>query len=104
MRENNERGATSEDWSGWLVIVKDEWLNHGERKQPMVVLEDRGDRILIQQLPQYKPECRTFLHTESVLKIWVDVVDTEIINCQKAEPDCMNCKEESRPECYNMLK
>jgi hypothetical protein len=70
----------NEDWGGWLVVIKDEWLNPGESKQPMVVLEDRGDRILIQQLPQYKPEFRTFLHTESVLKAWVDVVDKDIQN------------------------
>lgn len=68
----------NECWDGWLVTIKDEWLNPGESKQPMVVLEDRDDRILIQQLPQYKPEFRTFLHTESVLKKWVDVVDKEI--------------------------
>lgn len=68
----------NEDWGGWLVVIKDAWLNPGESKQPMVVLEDRGDRILIQQLPQYKPEFRTFLHTESVLKSWVDVVDKDI--------------------------
>lgn len=70
----------NEDWGGWLVTIKDEWLNPGERKQPMVVLEDRGPRILIQQLPQYKPEFRTFLHTESVLKEWCDVVDKNIQN------------------------
>ena len=48
----------------------------------MVVLEDRDDRILIQQLPQYKPEFRTFLHTESVLKKRVDVVDKEIVKAK----------------------
>lgn len=68
----------NENWDGWLVTIKDEWLNPGESKQPMVVLEDRDDRILIQQLPQYKPSFRTFLHIESVLKKWVDVVDKEI--------------------------
>ncbi len=68
----------NENWDGWLVTVKDEWLNPGESKQPMVVLEDRDDRILIQQLPQYKSEFRFFLHTECILKDWVDVVDKEI--------------------------
>ena len=67
-----------ENWNGWLITIKDEWLNPGESKQPMIVLEDRDDRILIQQLPQYKPDFRTFLHTESVLKKWVDVVDKNI--------------------------
>ena len=70
----------NEDWGGWLVRIKDEWLNPGEVANPMVVLEDRGPRILIQQLPQYKPEFRTFLHTESVLKEWVDVIDKDIQN------------------------
>ena len=73
----------NEDWGGWLVQIKPEWLNPGESQEPMVVLEDRGPRILIQQLPQYKPEHRTFLHTESVLKDWVNVIDKEIQNYQK---------------------
>ena len=70
----------NEDWGGWLVQIKTEWLNPGESQHPMVVLEDRGPRILIQQLPQYKPEHRTFLHTESVLKAWVNVIDKDIQN------------------------
>lgn len=73
----------NENWGGWLVTIKDEWLNPNERKQPMVVLEDRGDRLLIQQLPQYKPECSAFLHTESVLKVWVDVIDKDIQDYSK---------------------
>lgn len=74
----NNINTENEDWGGWLVQIKKEWLNPGEPQQPMVVLEDRDDRILIQQLPQYKPEFRTFLHTESVLKVWVDVIDKDI--------------------------
>lgn len=70
----------NEDWGGWLVRIKDEWLNPGEVANPMVVLEARGDRVLIQQLPQYKPEFRTFLHTESVLKEWCIVIDKDIQN------------------------
>lgn len=65
-------------WDGWLVRVKEEWLNPGEASEPMVVLEDRGDRILIQELPQYKPDTRFFLCTESVLKDWVIVIDKNI--------------------------
>lgn len=68
----------TENWGGWLVQIKKEWLNPNEPQNPMVVLEDRDDRILIQELPQYKPEFRTFLHTESVLKDWVDVIDKDI--------------------------
>ena len=67
----------NENWGGWLVQIKTEWLNPGESQEPMVVLEDRGPRILIQQLPQYKPEYRTFLHTEVVLKEWVNVIDRD---------------------------
>ncbi len=70
----------NEDWGGWLVQIKPEWLNPGERQIVYVVLEDRGPRILIQELPQYKPEFRTFLHTESVLKEWVNVIDKDIQN------------------------
>ena len=73
----------NENWGGWLVTIKDAWLNPNERKQPMVVLEDRGDRLLVQQLPQYKPEFRTFLHIESVLKVWVDVIDKDIQDYSK---------------------
>lgn len=70
----------NENWIGWLVQIKTKWLNPGESQEPMVVLEDRGPRILIQQLPQYKPEYRTFLHTEVVLKEWVNVIDRDIQN------------------------
>ena len=70
----------NEDWSGWLIRIKDEWLNPGERKVPYLVLEDRGPRILIHELPQYKTAFRTFLLTESILKEWAFVVDKEIQN------------------------
>lgn len=70
----------TEDWCGWLVQIKPEWLNPGERQIVYVVLEDRGPRLLIQELPQYKTEFRTFMHTESVLKGWVNVIDKEIQN------------------------
>lgn len=66
------------DWGGWLVQIKPEMLNPEEPQIVYVVLEDRGPRILIQELPQYKSEFRTFLHTESVLKEWVNVIDDEI--------------------------
>jgi hypothetical protein len=68
----------NENWGGWLVQIKPEWLNPGERQIVYVVLEDRDSRILIQELPQYKSEFRTFLHTESVLKEWVNVIDRNI--------------------------
>ena len=68
----------NENWDGWLVQIKPEWLNPGERQIVYVVLEDRDDRLLIQELPQYKSEFRTFLHCETVFKDWVNVIDTEI--------------------------
>lgn len=68
----------NENWGGWLVQIKPEWLNPNERQIVYVVLEDRDSRILIQELPQYKSEFRTFLHTESVLKEWVNVIDKNI--------------------------
>lgn len=68
----------NENWGGWLVQIKPEWLNPNERQIIYVVLEDRDSRILIQELPQYKSEFRTFLHTESVLKEWVNVIDRNI--------------------------
>ena len=68
----------NENWGGWLVQIKPEWLNPNERQIVYVVLEDRDSHILIQELPQYKSEFRTFLHTESVLKEWVNVIDRNI--------------------------
>ena len=70
----------NENWGGWLVRIKPEWLNPGERQIVYVVLEDRDDRVLIQELPQYKTEGRSFLHTESVLKEWVNAIDKDIQN------------------------
>ena len=72
--------SENEDWGGWLVQIKPQWLNPGERQIVYVVLEDRGDRLLIQELPQYKSEHCTFLHTESVMKDWVNVIDKDIQN------------------------
>lgn len=68
----------SENWGGWLVQIKPEWLNPRERQIVYIVLEDRDDRILIQELPQYKIEGRSFLHTESVLKEWVNIIDKDV--------------------------
>jgi hypothetical protein len=70
----------NENWGGWLVQIKKEWLNPGERQAVYVVLEDRGPRILIQILPQYKLPNLSFLSTESVLKEWVNVIDKDIQN------------------------
>ena len=70
----------NENWGGWLVQIKPEWLNPGERQIGYVVLVDRDSRILIQEHPQYKSEFRTFLHTESVFKDWVNVIDKDIQN------------------------
>jgi hypothetical protein len=70
----------NENWGGWLVQIKKEWLNPGERQAVYVVLEDRGPRILIQILPQYKLPNLSFLSTEVVLKEWVNIIDKEIQN------------------------
>ncbi len=68
------------DWSGWLVRPKAEWLNPGEQPRPYVVLEDRGPRILIQLLPQYRTGNLTFYPTECFFKYAYDVIDTEVQN------------------------
>jgi hypothetical protein len=68
----------NEDWGGWLVQIKPEWLNPGERQAVYVVLEDRGPRLLIQILPQYKLPNLSFLSVESVFKEWVNVIDKDI--------------------------
>jgi hypothetical protein len=70
----------NENWGGWLVQIKKEWLNPNEQQAVYVVLEDRGPRILIQILPQYKLPNLSFLSTEVVLKEWVNVIDKDIQN------------------------
>lgn len=66
------------DWSGWLVRPKPEWLNPGEEAHPYVVLEDRGSRILIELLPQYRPKALVLGSTECFFKYAYEVIDTEI--------------------------
>lgn len=75
----DERKAIErEDWSGWLVRPKPEWLNPGEDSKPYVVIEDRGSRVLIQLLPQYQPENFVFPVMESGFKSWYEVIDKDI--------------------------
>jgi hypothetical protein len=75
----DERNAIErEDWSGWLVRPKPEWLNPGEDSKPYVVIEDRGSRVLIQLLPQYQPENLVFPVMESGFKSWYEVIDKDI--------------------------
>jgi hypothetical protein len=70
----------NEDWSGWLVRPKPEWLNPGEEARPYVVIEDRGPRVLIQLLPQYERPGTAFATVESGFKKWYDVIDKDIQN------------------------
>ncbi len=70
----------NENWSGWLVRPKPEWLNPGESAHSYVVIEDRGPRVLIQLLPQYESGKRAFPTIESGLKSWYEVIDKEIQN------------------------
>lgn len=67
-----------EDWRGWLVRPKPEWLNPGEDAKPYVVTEDRGSRVLIQLLPQYQPKNLVFPVMESGFKSWYEVIDKDI--------------------------
>lgn len=48
--------------AGTLVRVRKEWLAPYERDIPYLVLEDREDRVLVQDLPQYSRN-RAFLGT-----------------------------------------
>lgn len=70
----------NEDWGGWRIGIKPKWRIPGEHDITYVVLEDRGPRILIKELHQYKPEHRTFWHTESILKDWAYVIGKDIQN------------------------
>lgn len=69
-----------ENWGGWLVQIKREWLNPGERQVVYVVLEDREDRVLIQVLPQYKKDKNTLSSTECVPKEYLNIIDKDIQN------------------------
>ena len=69
-----------EDWTGYLVQAKKEWLNPNELQLPHVVLEDRGSRVLIQLLPEYQEKHYpniSFPCMESGYKEWYEVIDTE---------------------------
>ena len=71
----------TEDWTGYLVQPKKEWLNPNELQLPHVVLEDRGPRVLIQLLPEYQAKHYpnlTFPSVESGMKEWYEVIDKEI--------------------------
>ena len=70
----------NEDWSGWLVRPKPEWLNPGESARPYVVIEDRGPRVLLQLHPEYEKPDAVFPTVEAGLKSWYDVIDKEIQN------------------------
>lgn len=72
-----------QDWSGWLVQPKKEWLNPGESQQPYMVIEDRGPRVLLKLLLQYQPANMSFAVTECGLKSWYEVIDKEIQNYEK---------------------
>ena len=66
------------DWSGKLVKVKQEWLSEGERDIPYLVLEDREDRVLVQELKQYSKN--TFLGTWCWAKDTMYIVDDKFIS------------------------
>lgn len=38
---------------GTLVKVRKEWMEPGERDIPYMVIEDRDDRVLVQELKEY---------------------------------------------------
>ena len=67
-----------ENWGGWLVNIKEEWLNPDERRFTYVVLEDLGDRVLIQVLPLPHQTTSLFPHKETVLKEYLHIIDKEI--------------------------
>lgn len=71
----------NEDWTGYLVQAKKEWLNPNELQLPHVVVEDRGSRVLIKLLPEYQEKHYpnlSFPSIESGYKEWYEVIDKEI--------------------------
>ena len=66
------------DWSGKLVKIKQEWLSKDEWDIPYLVLEDREDRVLVQELRQYSKN--TFLGTWCWAKDMMYIVDDKFIS------------------------
>lgn len=61
---------------GTLIKVKPEFLNPGERNVPYMVVEDRGDRILYQELREYAKQPILGRWCES--KEYFDIIDADI--------------------------
>ena len=66
------------DWSGKLVKIRKEWLAKDERDIPYLVLEDREDRVLVQELKQYSKT--VFLYTWRWAKDMMYIVDDKFIS------------------------
>lgn len=70
------------DWTGCLVKVKREWMTEGERDIPYLVVEDRGDRVLVQELREYSKSTNTFLGTWCWSKDWCYIIDMDARNLE----------------------
>lgn len=66
------------DWKGSLVKVKPEWMNPGERDIPYLVIEDQGDRVLVQELKEYARKDAAFLGIWCWSKKWCYIIDDNI--------------------------
>ena len=69
-----------ENWENWeksLVKVKPEWLEPDERDVPYLVLEDRGDRVLVSELRPYSNNF--FLGTHCWSKDWCYIIDPDFL-------------------------
>lgn len=77
-------GVEPDDWTGALIGVKPEWLNPGERDIPYLVTEDRGDRILVYELPQYS-KLHIGLQNWCWSKDWCYIIDKDLL--KRADPD-----------------
>ncbi len=68
-----------DDWTKCLVKVKPEWLAEGESNMPYLVLEDRGDRVLVSAL---RPYVRTaLLGTWCWSKNTLEIIDDKNFKC-----------------------
>lgn len=66
-----------DNWEGALIKIKPEWMEPNERDIPYLVLEDRGDRVLVQELREYSTNY--FLGTWVWSKDWCYVVDKNFL-------------------------
>ena len=76
------------DWTGCLVKIKKEWMTEGERDIPYLVVEDRGNRVLVQELKEYSKTIILGIWCWS--KDWCYIIDMDARNGEVKQYDTDN--------------